>query len=158
PRYGMFAPILTPLGFAAFGRDSSSAKQVWSRNEGYPGDSRYRDFYRDIGFDLELEYFRPHLAAPDQRSFTGIKYYRITGAGPTKEVYQRAAAVQTADEHAQHFLNACMDQTRRLGEVMDRPPIVVSPYDAELFGHWWYEGPEFLNLFVRKAYYDQKVF
>src|SRR5205085_7070951 len=34
----------------------------------------------------------------------------------------------------------------------------LSPYDAELFGHWWYEGPEFLNLFVRKAYYDQKVF
>jgi 1,4-alpha-glucan branching enzyme len=35
---------------------------------------------------------------------------------------------------------------------------VVSPYDAELFGHWWYEGPEFLNLFVRKAYYDQQAF
>ena len=158
PRYGMFAPILTPSGVAAFGRDSNSAKQVWSRNEGYPGDPCYRDFYRDIGFDLEQEYLRPHLAAPDQRGFTGIKYHRITGSGPAKDVYQRAIALQTADEHAGHFLNARLDQIRQLGQVMDRPPIVVSPYDAELFGHWWYEGPEFLNLFIRKAYYDQKVF
>ena len=41
---------------------------------------------------------------------------------------------------------------------MDRPPLVLSPYDAELFGHWWYEGPEFIDYVVRKAYYDQKVF
>ena len=40
---------------------------------------------------------------------------------------------------------------------MDRPPLLVSPYDAELFGHWWYEGPEFLNFFVRKTCYDQDV-
>ena len=39
-----------------------------------------------------------------------------------------------------------------------RPPLVLAPYDAELFGHWWYEGPEFLDYFVRKAYYDQKTF
>ena len=41
---------------------------------------------------------------------------------------------------------------------MDRPPLLVSPYDAELFGHWWYEGPEFLDYFVRKACFDQNVF
>jgi len=41
---------------------------------------------------------------------------------------------------------------------MDRPPLVLSPYDAELFGHWWYEGSEFIDFFVRKAYYDQKTF
>ena len=41
---------------------------------------------------------------------------------------------------------------------MDRPPLILSPYDAELFGHWWYEGPEWLDMFVRKTYYDQKVF
>jgi len=158
PRYGMFAPILTAAGVAAFGRDSASAKQVWSRHEGYPGDPRYRDFYRDIGFDLDLDYLRPHLAAPDQCTFTGIKYYRITRSGSTKEAYDRAAALQTADAHAAHFLGARMDQMRRLAAVMDRPPVVISPYDAELFGHWWYEGPDFLDLFVRKAYYDQKVF
>jgi 1,4-alpha-glucan branching enzyme len=40
---------------------------------------------------------------------------------------------------------------------MDRPPLIVAPYDAELFGHWWYEGPDFLDYFVRKATYDQNV-
>jgi 1,4-alpha-glucan branching enzyme len=49
PRYALFAPIILPNGVAAFGRDLDSAKQVWSRQEGYPGDPRYRDFYRDIG-------------------------------------------------------------------------------------------------------------
>jgi 1,4-alpha-glucan branching enzyme len=51
-----------------------------------------------------------------------------------------------------------MEQITQLAGILDRPPLVLAPYDAELFGHWWYEGPEFLDLFVRKAYYDQKVF
>jgi len=98
------------------------------------------------------------LPAPDTRGFTGIKYHRITGPTPDKEVYDRAAAVRAADEHASHFLRGRVEQFEKLGAIMDRPPILVSPYDAELFGHWWYEGPEFLNFFVRKAYYDQKAF
>ena len=158
PRYGVFAPIFTPNGIAAFGRDLDSAKQVWSKHEGYPGDANYREFYRDIGFDLDLDYLRPHLPAGDIRGFTGIKYFRITGNAPQKQAYNRVAALQTAAGHAQHFLEARMTQIRRLAEIMDRPPLVLSPYDAELFGHWWYEGPEFLDYFVRKAYFDQNVF
>ena len=158
PRYGMFAPILTSNGVAAFGRDLDSAKQVWSRHEGYPGDLRYRDFYRDIGFDLDLDYLKPHLAAGDNRGFTGIKYYRVTGAETGKEVYERKAALEAADEHANDFLRARVAQIERLSEILERPPFVLCPYDAELFGHWWYEGPEFLNYFVRKAYYDQGDF
>ncbi len=158
PRYGVFAPIFTPNGIAAFGRDLESAKQVWSKNEGYPGDPRYRDFYRDIGFDLDFEYVQPYLPSVDKRGFTGIKYYRITGEAPDKQVYHRASALQAAADHAQHFLQARMKQIQHLSSILDRPPLLLSPYDAELFGHWWYEGPEFLDYFVRKAYYDQKVF
>ncbi len=55
PKYGCYAPIYTPAGVAAFGRDPESSKQVWSAQEGYPGDFDYRDFYRDIGFDLALD-------------------------------------------------------------------------------------------------------
>jgi len=157
PRYGVFAPIFTPNGIAAFGRDLDSAKQVWSKQEGYPGDPRYRDFYRDIGFDLDFDYVRPYLPSPEHRGFTGIKYHRITGSGE-KEVYNRDAALQTAAEHAGHFLRARMEQIERLAGIMDRPPLILSPYDAELFGHWWYEGLEWLDYFVRKAYYDQRVF
>lgn len=158
PRYGVFAPIFTPNGIAAFGRDRESAKQVWSRTEGYPGDPRYRDFYRDIGFDLDLDYVRPHLPSPGHRGFTGIKYWRIEGDRHGKHLYDRKLALEAAAQHARHFLEARIGQFQQLASVMDRPPLLVSPYDAELFGHWWHEGPEFLDYFVRKACFDQDTF
>ncbi len=157
PRFGVFAPVYTSNGIAAFGRDLDSAKQVWSRNEGYPGDARYRDFYRDIGFDLDFEYVKPYVPSPLHRGFTGIKYHRITGQGGAKEFYDRAAALRVAEEHAGHFLRSRMEQVERLAAVMDRPPLVVAPYDAELFGHWWYEGPEFLDSLVRRVVSEQRV-
>jgi 1,4-alpha-glucan branching enzyme len=132
PRYGTFAPIYTQNGIAAFGRDHHSARQVWSKNEGYPGDARYRDFYRDIGFDLDFDYVRPHLPSPESRGFTGIKYFRITGAAQ-KEIYARDFALKAASEHAQHFLDERIRQVQRLTGILDRPPIIVAPYDAELF-------------------------
>ena len=92
PRYGTFAPIFTPNGVAAFGRDFDSSRQVWSKHEGYPGDPRYRDFYRDIGFDLDFDYVKPHLPSPDNRGFTGIKYFRITGAGREADLPARPRA------------------------------------------------------------------
>jgi 1,4-alpha-glucan branching enzyme len=157
PRYGSFAPIFTPNGIAAFGRDLDSSRQVWSRHEGYPGDARYRDFYRDIGFDLDFDYVKPYLPTPEIRGFTGIKCFRITSKTGEKEIYQRAAALQAAAEHAGHFLNERVAQIQKVSAIFDRPPLVVAPYDAELFGHWWYEGPEFLDYFARKLFYDQKT-
>lgn len=158
PRYGVFAPVISPNGLVAFGRDLESARQVWSRHEGYPGDFRYRDFYRDIGYDLDFDYVRPYLPSRDHRGFTGIKYHRITGPAAHKEIYDRGAALRVASEHAGHFLGTRVEQTHRLADILQRPPLIVAPYDAELFGHWWYEGPEFLNFFVRKALFDQRAF
>lgn len=151
PRYGVFAPVFTPNGLAAFGRDLQSAKQVWSREEGYPGDHRYRDFYRDIGFDLDFDYVQPYLPSPIHRGFTGIKYHRITGQEGVKEMYDHEAAGRLAREHAEHFVASRRAQVAKLGTAMDRRPLVVAPYDAELFGHWWYEGPQFLDHVVRLA-------
>lgn len=151
PRYGVFAPIFTPNGIAAFGRDLDSAQQVWSKDAGYPGDPRYRDFYRDIGFDLDFDYVKPLMPVAHARTFTGIKYHAITGAGDRKNVYDRDAALAAAADHAAHFLEARSRQFEQLHGVMDRPALLLSPYDAELLGHWWYEGPEFLDSFVRRA-------
>jgi 1,4-alpha-glucan branching enzyme len=155
PRYGTFAPVITPGGAAAFGRDPESARQVWSRHEGYPGDARYRDFYRDIGFDLDYDYIKPYLPSPGERGFTGIKYHRITGRTSDKQPYERPAALRAAEEHAGQFLAAREAQVQAVAAMLDRPPVIVAPYDAELFGHWWYEGPEFLDALVRKACGDQ---
>lgn len=151
PRCGVYAPVFTANGLAVFAREAGTARQVWSRAEGFPGDPRYRDFYRDIGYDLDFDYVRPYLPSPDHRGFTGLKYHRITGPGEAKEVYSPAAAAVAVQEHATALLENCADKLRRVGDVLDRPPLIVAPYDAELFGHWWHEGHAFLDAFVRRA-------
>jgi 1,4-alpha-glucan branching enzyme len=144
PKFGVFAPIYTPNGVAAFGRDPDSSKQVWSSKEGYPGDVNYRDFYRDIGYDLDFDYIKPYICPDGTRVFTGLKYYRITSSTDYKEVYNRQNALSMTKEHAANFHFNREKQIEYVSQFMDRPPMIVSPYDAELFGHWWFEGPEFL--------------
>ncbi len=150
PKFGVFAPIYCKSGVAAFARDADSSKQVWSAVEGYPGDCEYREFYRDIGFDLEYEYIRPYITADGLRVNTGIKYYRITGQTDDKQPYSRARAMEKAKEHAEHFVFCREKQIEYLHDFLGRKPIVVSPYDAELYGHWWHEGPEFLEEVLQK--------
>ncbi|MBI3319870.1 MAG: DUF1957 domain-containing protein, partial [Candidatus Omnitrophica bacterium] len=158
PKYGVYAPLYCPSGVAAFGRDLESSKSVWSAEEGYPGDVDYRDFYRDIGFDLDASYVRPCLNGDGARVQTGIKYYRITGKTDQKEPYDPDRALEKASTHAANFMFNREQQIEYLRSVMDRQPIVVSPYDTELFGHWWFEGPDWLELLIRKAHFDQKTF
>ena len=155
PRRAIYAPCYTPAGPAAFARDRDSSRQVWSAHEGYPGDPAYREFYRDAGFDLPLEHVGP--IARGTRKFSGIKYHRVTDRGQEKELYDRAAAERAVHEHANHFLEQRAAQLRR-ASALNADPIVVIPFDAELFGHWWFEGPRFLELFIRKAAFDQKEF
>jgi len=150
PKYGTFAPVYTPSGTAVFGRDAESSKQVWSSKEGYPGDPDYRDFYRDIGFDLDHAYLYADGPADEARKFTGLKYYRVTGSGDTKELYDPVKGMERAKEHAADFLHKRAAQMKTVQAWMDRPPLVVSMYDAELFGHWWYEGPDFLAFLIEK--------
>lgn len=156
--YGVHAPLYCPTGVAAFGRDVESSKQVWSSREGYPGDPNYRDFYRDIGFDLDLDYVGPYIHPDGIRTYTGIKYFSIThGKLQDKRPYEPHVAWQRANEHAGNFLYNRERQIEHLRAHMDRKPIVVAPYDAELFGHWWYEGPIFLEQLFRKMQYDQAM-
>jgi 1,4-alpha-glucan branching enzyme len=157
PRNGVLAPIACANGVAAFGRDPASSRQVWSANEGYPGDPWYRDFYRDIGFDLDFETIKPFILDGHTRVFTGFKYHRITGPGHDKRPYEPAKAIERADAHAADFLRRQMDAVERAAPGMDRPPLIVALFDAELFGHWWFEGPQFLEMFLRKLAYDQQT-
>ncbi|MEW6733084.1 MAG: 1,4-alpha-glucan branching protein domain-containing protein [Acidobacteriota bacterium] len=157
PRYGIFAPVVTPSGVAAFARDVETSEQVWSADTGYPGHPNYREFYRDIGWDANEEYIKPYLHADGMRRNLGIKYFRVTGKVELheKQPYVPEWATEIAAEQAGHFLFSRQGQLRYLHGLIGRKPMVVSPYDAELFGHWWFEGPQFLNFFIRKAYYDQ---
>ncbi len=147
---GMYTPVKTPAGIFVFSRDIRSSRQVWSSFGGYPGDFYYRDFYRDIGFDLDMEYIRPYLPG-GTRTFTGLKYYRITGNSCQKEPYERRKAIERTKRHADHFIASKLDQVHYLGKRLGIPPILTAAYDAELFGHWWFEGPEWLKFILRKG-------
>ncbi len=157
PKYGVFAPIVCPSGVAAFGRDPECSKQVWSKEEGFPGDPDYREFYHDIGFSLPLEYVAPYIGPDDIRTQTGIKYHRITGDTEDKRPYVRRAALEKAALHAGLFLQWRQQQVEWLAADSDRKPFIFAPYDAELFGHWWFEGPEWTNFLLRKMAHDQDV-
>lgn len=161
PRFGTYAPIFTESGVAVFGRDHESSQQVWSSEVGYPGDPEYREFYKDLGWEAEYEYIKPYIMPNGQRKNIGIKYHKITSrqAGLSdKALYDPYWAREKAAEHAANFMYNREQQINNLAGIMHRPPLVVSPYDAELYGHWWYEGPWFIDYLFRKSWYDQDSF
>lgn len=150
PVFGTYSPVLTPTGVAAFPRNPEAGKQVWSATEGYPGDFDYREFYRDVGFDLEMKDIGPFIHPDGIRVNTGIKYYRVTGRDEIKQPYRPDWAAAKAIAHAAHYADELSSQLTRVRGEMGRKPIVVAPFDAELFGHWWYEGPQFLEALLRR--------
>ena len=148
PVNGCFSPIITPFNVVMFGRDPESSRQVWSSKEGYPGTPVYREFYRDVGFDLDLPHLTP-LRHGSLKTFTGLKYYAITGQGNYKEAYRPSAAKRKAYEHGAQFVYHRELQTQYLKNYIDEP-VVTSMYDAELFGHWWFEGPWWIEAVFRR--------
>jgi 1,4-alpha-glucan branching enzyme len=159
PRYGVHAPVACPNGTAVFARDVETSQQVWSAEVGYPGHDLYREFYRDIGWDAPLDYLRPHLHADGERRHLGLKYYRITGRQvpqQLKQPYMPAAATEKVAQDAADFISERIKQAHILRDTFEgHPPLVVSPYDAELYGHWWFEGPQFIDFFFKKLHFDQ---
>lgn len=147
PASGVRAPIASPHGVALFGRDPAASEAVWSAEVGYPGHPAYREWHRDVGFDRAL----PLLPALDRgpagtRVATGLKLHRVTGRDVPlgdKAPWDPAAAEAQARAHARAFVDARADLAP--GELC------VAPFDAELFGHWWYEGPWFVDAVLRAA-------
>ena len=154
PVYGTYAPIVSPGGLVAFGRDMESSRQVWSSINGYPGDYNYREFYRDIGYETDYDYIKPYIAHDGVRVNTGIKYYRITGKTDQKDYYNLQWAQDSIYKQTGHFFDSREKQINDISSYMEQPPIVLCPYDAELYGHWWYEGPDWLYVLFKKIYYD----
>jgi len=119
----------------AFVRDPKTTVQVWSRDQGYPGEPQY------------LEFHKKHFPG-------GFRYWRVTGAGVDlgdKQLYDPAAAAERVQSHADHFVSLVQATLAEAADsVAGLPSVVVSPYDAELFGHWWFEGPPWLEAVARR--------
>ena len=136
--FGVNAPVYARGGrIAIFPRDPETGKQVWSGDEGYPGDPDYLEFHIRGG---------------------AFKYNRITDRrGGHKEAYNPDWASQKAASHAGHFLDCRNARFTYLQQSMWKKPVICAPYDAELFGHHWYEGPQFLYYLFKKLHYDQNM-
>ena len=114
---------------AFFTRDPRTGVQVWSGDHGYPGDANYLEFHK-------------------KRWPGGNRYWRITGNKidlGLKQPYQPEIALERTREHARHFVHITMEALKRFGGDGPGVPILTAPFDAELFGHWWFEGAEWLK-------------
>jgi len=133
---------------------------VWSREAGYPGDARYKEWYRDVGYDAAWDYLPEYWRACGVRRNTGLKYYRVTGKKThlhEKQPYCPDWAWQAVAEQAGQFVCHRGAQSLHQRGKHGLKPITVSAYDAELFGHWWEEGPAWIEMVFRKLAYDQSV-
>ena len=151
PLAGSFAPVQCPNGLTAFIRDSAATEAVWSEESGYPTNAVYRDFYRDIGFDLPMDYLGHFVEDGDNRIYTGFKYWAVTGRTDDKRPYDREAAMARIKEDALSFIAGRLAKASSAAVHMSRPPLMVAPYDAELFGHFWFEGAAWLEEVFRQA-------
>ena len=113
---------------SVFGRNEATGKQVWSPDHGYPGDPYYLEFH-------------------SKDSESGLHYQRVTGS-PEKQVYDMDKARQRVESHARHFTDLVTDLLDKTAATIP-DPVIVAPYDCELFGHWWHEGVAWLELVYR---------
>lgn len=151
PKYGVFTPIKTPAGLYCMGREQSSSMEVWSRKTGYPGHPEYREFFKDIAYEREPEYLGEYFMAGSTPIETGLKYWRITGS-EDKQVYRPWNALRLVEDHARLFVANREATVTELLPKMDGSKVsILCPYDAELFGHWWFEGPLFIEKMFERA-------
>ena len=116
-------------GVSVFGRNQNTSRQVWDAQMGYPGDPNYREFHRK---DYE----------------SGLHYWRITDkniAQDEKQLYDIDMAQERVESHANHFISVLTDELTSFQTKYKQEGIIVSPYDFELYGHWWAEGIPWLK-------------
>ncbi|NOZ13987.1 MAG: DUF1957 domain-containing protein [Acidobacteria bacterium] len=123
-----YLPYRLSSGLQLFVRDHVTGYQVWSRHHGYPGDPYYLEFHK-------------------MKDTSGIKFWRITGTDVDlggKQPYDPEIAEARIKENSAHFVGLINRLMAEFKETNGCPGVLVAPFDAELFGHWWFEGPRWL--------------
>ncbi|TKJ38576.1 glycoside hydrolase [candidate division LCP-89 bacterium B3_LCP] len=125
----------------AFIRDPKTGLQVWSGEHGYPGDGEYLDFHKK------------HFPG-------GHRYWRVTSAKADlgdKELYNPQLVQKRIDENAGHFKEVVRQVLLNEGKDADGLPLICAPFDTELFGHWWFEGPRWMYQALKWIAQDQEI-
>ncbi len=128
-------------GVAVLGRNNRTGQQVWSADWGYPGDKDYREFHsKDSG--------------------SGLQYWRITGPKVDlgdKDFYHPDWTKYRVPEHADHFVSLVEQQLGEYYEANGKPGIIACNYDTELFGHWWFEGVDWIKAVLQRLSVSETV-
>ena len=120
---------------SAFARDAKISGQVWSADIGYPGDGRYLEFHKSVD---------------------GVRYWRVTDRRfqlDQKKIYSPSLARDVVRQHAHHWCSLIKNQMAKF----PKRPTITTCFDTELFGHWWHEGPQFLEEVIRTLSQDTYV-
>lgn len=126
---------------AVLARNNRTGQQVWSGTFGYPGDPAYREFHRKDGV-------------------SGMQYWAIGEPGTDlgdKPLYDPKLAQERIGSHADHFAHLVQDLLREYKENTGRAGVIASNYDTELFGHWWFEGVDWLKQVLRHLALSESV-
>ena len=124
-----------------FSRDRKTSEQVWSGEIGYPGDPDYLEFHK-------------------KHHNSGLRYWAVTNSSidlADKKLYNVEATKERIASHAQHFISLVKSTLRKHTKQTGNEGIVCSPFDTELFGHWWFEGPQFIEKVLELLSDDKDI-
>ncbi len=133
--------VPAPAPLAVFARDPATTVQVWSGDQGYPGDARYLEFHK-MHYPGRLRYWR----VSENKADLGAK-----------QLYAPYDAFEVVQAHAEHFVSLLKQTLWTHYQATSAPGVMVSMYDTELFGHWWREGPEWLYAVIRRLAADPDI-
>jgi 1,4-alpha-glucan branching enzyme len=142
---GSFFPVKTREGIFVLARDFYASREL--EGGGPAQDPVYRDYSRDIGYELPLGQMKAFLGPAGERTMTGFKYW----AGGGSEVYDPDKAAEKAGARACAFLEALGARLRSVAEYMEEPPISVCACNADSLGRYWYEGMRFIEVLFREG-------
>jgi 1,4-alpha-glucan branching enzyme len=128
--HGVSSDGTTPGPVTALARDPRICEQVWSGWVGYPAHGDYLEFHKKWG--------------PRR----GLRYWRVTGKDVDlgeKHLYDPEPIKGRIFEHSRHFCDFVKSRLQEYHRQTGRHGVATATFDAELFGHWWFEGPQFLR-------------
>ena len=128
-------------GLTVLARAPDASQQVWSSEHGYPGDGRYLEFHKREGM-------------------RGLRYWKVTGNKVDlgdKQPFRPEDALEAAASHADHFAELVASNLNEHRQATGRDGVLCAPFDAELYGHWWAEGPSFLLEVARRLHAREDV-
>lgn len=140
--YNISSSDKTEYGTAvAFSRHRDISMQVWSGEVGYPGEPDYLDFHKK------------HVNS-------WLRYWRVTDNKADmmyKTLYHPDWTNDKSDKQAMHFIHHVENTSNFYNNMTGRLSTVCTPFDTELFGHWWFEGPKFIKAVLKGLHHSPYV-